>query len=243
MYLLCTIYCFYISSCIFIHTYFLVVGPDLWTFWMTFPAKILQVFGVILFQETLPCNHTKGNPFVSMFRSFIDPFEKYARSSNWIIFNPKDRGEHSKKFLRQATNWFAISPWGARDLCVMCLIPGNMNPHEPPFLSKGLATKFSWKVGRDPLLEQCHMHIITRHSPLIPWFHVGQPDLKLHQANPHRAKRPEVFSGGSVRWKGNSPSISRSLPSSGRETHPKNKGSSFILGGAKKKHTYFLWMK
>jgi len=71
---------------------------------MTFPAKILQVFRVILFQETLLRNHTKGNPFVSMLKSFINPFEKYAQSSNWIIFNPKDRGEHSKEYLRQATN-------------------------------------------------------------------------------------------------------------------------------------------
>ena len=57
----------------------------------------------------------------------------------------------------------------------------------------------------------------------------------------HRAKRLEVFAGGSVGWKGNSPSISRSLPSSGRETHPKNKGTS-CFGGRKKK-ILFEWNK
>lgn len=84
---------------------------------------------------------------------------------------------------------------------------------------------------------------ITHHTPLIPWFHVGPPDLKLHQTPSPSSQAAGSFAGGSVRWKGNSPSLSRSLPSSGRETHPKNKGTSFLGDAKKKTHIFFEWNK
>ena len=94
----------------------------------------------------------------------------------------------------------------------------------------------SWKGN--PLLQQGHIHN-TQDCILpiiVPWLHGFMLD------NPTTSSQAAgSVAGGSVGWKGNSPSISRSLPSSGRETHPKNKESSFFAGAKKK--ILFEWNK